>query len=99
LKLYLTDASGKEVFSLVNRGLNETDWIQGQTYKVMSAFQLAKSIPPGTYDLKIALVDQSGKPTIRLGIVGGDSDLRYRIGQIKILPSDASGGCDSSYCP
>lgn len=92
LKLYLTAGKGEEVFSEANAGIDETAWVKGQTYTLMSVFHLAKTIPPGTYDLRIALVDASGKPKIRLGIAGEDAQHRYRVGQIGILPPDAASG-------
>lgn len=99
LKLYLTDPGGKEVFSEAIPGFEQASWIEGQTYPVMSVFHLPKTVPAGLYDVRIALVDSSGKPDIRLGIVGMDQENRYTVGQIKILKSDATGVCDSAFCP
>ena len=99
LKLYLTDQGGKEVFSEAIPGFEEASWIEGQSYPVMSVFHLPKTVPAGLYDVRIALVDSSGKPAIRLGIGGMDQDNRYTVGQITILKSDATGVCDSAFCP
>jgi hypothetical protein len=99
LKLYLTSHDGKDVFSEVNKAVNESTWVKGETYPLISMFNLPKTIPPGTYDVRIALVDSSGAPAIRLGIVGEDEAHRYRVGEIQILPSDVHVKCDSAYCP
>ena len=99
LKLYLTSSDGKEIFSEVNQGVNESNWIQGETYPLMSVFHLPTTVPPGQYDVRIALVDSSGKPTIRLGIAGEDAEHRYKVGQIQILPPDSPNICLSAYCP
>ena len=99
LKLYLTNSDGKEVFGESNLGFNESAWVAGGTYPVMTVFHLPQTIPPGNYDLRLALVDASGKPRIRLGIAGEDADHRYRLGEIKILPTDAPRSCTSAYCP
>ena len=99
LKLYLTSHDGKDVFSEVNQAVNESTWVKGETYPLISVFHLLQTIPPGTYDVRIALVDSSGAPAIRLGIVGEDAAHRYKVGEIQILPSDVHVKCDSAYCP
>jgi hypothetical protein len=99
LKLYLTGSDGKEVFSEADKGFGESTWVAGSTYPVMSVFHLPQTIPPGEYDIRIALVDASGKPRIRLGIAGEDEDHRYRLGVIQILPSDAPKSCTAAFCP
>ena len=99
LKLYLTDADGREVFSESIPGLDETNWIQGRAQDVMSVFHLSKNIPAGDYDVRIALVDGTGKPAIRLPISGEDSMHRYSVGRIRIAPTDAPGVCDKAMCP
>jgi hypothetical protein len=62
-------------------------------------FNVPKTLPPGTYDIRIALVDSSGAPEIRLGIAGEDAAHRYKVGEIQILPSDVPEGCVAAYCP
>ncbi len=99
LKLYLTSKEGKEVFGQVNHAFNESTWVEGESYPITSFFQLPLTIQPATYDIRIALVDSSGKPTIRLGIAGEDSEHRYKVGEIQILPSDAPKSCVSAFCP
>jgi hypothetical protein len=80
-------------------GFNESTWVAGTTYPIMSVFHLPQTVPPGKYDIRIALVDASGKPKVRLGIAGEDADHRYRLGEIQILPSDAPKSCTTAYCP
>lgn len=98
LKLYLTNSGGKQVFAEVIEGFDETSWIQDKVYPVMSVFHLPKTLPPGTYDVRIALVDDSGQPRIRLAIAGEDALHRYRVGSIRILQTDAPNVCDSAFC-
>ena len=88
LTLYLTTALGKEAFSESIPGFDESQWVRGQTYSVMSVFHLSRDIPPGEYNVLIALADGSGKPAIRLAIAGEDSMHRYSIGHIRITPPD-----------
>ena len=99
IRLYLVDPSGKEVFSATNSAFDETNWVQGQTYRFMSVFQLTKEIPAGRYNVQIALVDSRGNPSIRLGIAGDNGMHRYTVGSIRILPKDTPGGCDNAFCP
>jgi len=86
LKVYLTDSEGNEKFSQEDRGFDQTGWVQGETYPVISVFYLPKDLPPGFYDVRIAMVDQGGKPRINLAIEGADSQKRYRLGKVRIVP-------------
>ncbi len=56
LKLYLTDAQGNEKFSEVDTNFDETAWVRGEIYPVISVFHLPKDLAPGLYDLRIALM-------------------------------------------
>jgi hypothetical protein len=49
--------------------------------------------------VRIALVDQTGKPRIRLGIQGEDPEKRYTLGTVRIAPTRSEAGCDSARCP
>jgi len=84
LKLYLTDMEGNEKFSEVDRAFDQTDWIAGETYPVISVFHLRKDLAPGTYDVRIAMVDETGNPRINLAIAGADAQKRYRLGTLRI---------------
>ncbi len=92
LKLYLTDPNGGEEFGKVDISFDERQWIRGETYSMISVFQLPKNLAPGFYDVRIALVDETGKPRIALGIEGRDSEGRYKVGEIEILPYDGPAG-------
>jgi len=100
LKLYLTDAQGNEKFSEVVTGFDETRWVQGQEYPLISVFHLPKELTPGTYEVRIALVDEgTGKPEIRLGIEGEDGQGRYKVGEIQIETYNGPAGCGKAFCP
>ena len=86
LKLYLTDDAGRERFREVDTGFDETTWVRGEIYPVMSVFHLPQNLRSGVYDVRIALVDASGKPRIRLPIAGEDAEMRYKVGTIHVLP-------------
>jgi len=99
LKLYLTDRRGGEKFSEVARGFDESDWVAGETYPVISVFHLPKNLAPGKYDVRMALAGPDGKPRIRLAISGGDSQKRYKVGQVQILPALTQKASDKGYVP
>jgi hypothetical protein len=44
-------------------------------------------LAPGTYDVRIAMVDGAGRPAIRLAIAGEEARLRYKLGTIRVLPA------------
>jgi hypothetical protein len=90
LKLYLTDAQGKEKYSELDFNLDETEWVKGESYSHISVFHLPPSLAPGEYDVRIAVVDESGKPRISLAVQGVDSEKRYRIGTVRVLPPRGS---------
>ena len=54
---------------------------------MLSVFHLRKDLPPGVYDVRIAMADSSGRPRIRLAIDGEDNQKRYRLGSVRILPA------------
>jgi hypothetical protein len=89
LKLYLTDATGKEKFSELDHAFDETAWVKGEVYPVISVVHLPKDLPPGAYDVRIALVDANGEPRIKLAIAGRDAYGRYKLGTVQVLPSEA----------
>jgi len=99
LKLYLTDSQGKEVFSEDDDSVDESAWVQGEPVSLLSVFHLKKDLAPGTYDVRIALVDRQGKPHIRLPIEGEDDQMRYRVGEIQIVPPEGKTPCDKAFCP
>jgi len=99
LKLYLTDARGNEKFSEVDSGFDESSWVRGETYPVINIFHLPKDLSPGEYDVRMALVDETGKPQINLAIQGQDAEKRYKLGTIRILPSRQASGCKVAHCP
>ncbi len=99
LKVYLTDPQGNEKFSETDRGFDEAHWVKGETYSTNSVFHLNKDLTPGVYDLRIAIVDAAGKPRINLAIQGGDSEKRYKLGTIRILPPEGQAPCEKDHCP
>jgi Domain of unknown function (DUF4832) len=98
LKLYLTDAAGLARFEELDQAFDQTSWIQSGTYPVISVFHLPRNLTPGAYDLRIALVDETGQPRIKLAIEGQDAQGRYELGAMAVPPHGVPG-CDNARCP
>jgi hypothetical protein len=64
---------------------------------VESVFSLPDKLKPGTYQLRLALVDETGNPQVRLGIDGADTLLRYRLGSV--ILSDKEELYTGVWCP
>ena len=84
LRVWLIDQNGKEVWSEVDYTFDPRPWVQGEDYRRTSVLHLSRDIPEGIYELRIAIVDESKEPKIRLGIAGRDSEGRYNIGTLKV---------------
>jgi hypothetical protein len=54
---------------------------------VERVFSLPTQLKPGIFELRLALVDETGKPQLRLTIEGVDARLRYRLGSVTITQS------------
>jgi hypothetical protein len=87
LKVYLTDSQGNEQYSQIDYDFDETPWVKGESYTRSSVINLPDSLAPGEYDVRIAVVDRSGKPRIRLAIEGEDAEKRYKLGRVRIVPA------------
>ncbi len=84
LKVYLTDSAGNTVWSGTDSAFDQRDFVRGSTYPVSSRFTLPSTVPAGTYQLRIAMVDAAGNPAITLAIAGKDAQGRYPIGNIVV---------------
>ncbi len=87
LRIYLTDASDNEKWSANDPSFTQTGWVQGEQFNVDTLVTTSDKLPPGIYDVRIAMVEATGRPRIRLAILGEDSLLRYKLGTIRILPA------------
>ena len=85
LKLYLVDHGGKLAWAGIDEKFDPRDWVNGATYAYDSVFRLPEELTPGMFDLRIALVDESGKPSVRLGIDGADDVRRCHLGSVVIV--------------
>jgi len=88
LRFYLTDAAGVVKYSAEDPSFDETSWVNGETYPVTSIFGIPRDLPPGDYDLRIALTGEKEHPRIHLAIEGDDGAMRYKLGSIRILPTN-----------
>lgn len=90
LKMYLLDKAGNIVYAEADRSFDQTGWVRNQDYDYTSVFHLPANLPPGDYDLRIAMVDWDGNPSIRLGIAGEDAFARYHLGMVSVQKSEAA---------
>jgi hypothetical protein len=59
-------------------------WLPGDAVFDGSLF-IPESLPEGTYDFRVAMLDpRTGKPAVRFGIAGRDSDGWYSEGHIRV---------------
>lgn len=78
------NSGGAVAWSEVDQKFDPRSWLAGTAHTVESAFRLPAVLTPGDYDLRVALMDEAGKPQVRLGIEGADSALRYKLGLLRI---------------
>ncbi len=86
LAVYLMDGE-RIVWSDVDKRFDQTAFVSGETYNFVSRFRLPVGIGPNIYDLRIGMVDSTGKPALNLAIAGNDGSKRYRIGTIAVMPN------------
>lgn len=84
LRVYLIDKNGQEMWSAIDHDFDPTHWKRGQMFEVFSSFALPRDLAEGTYELRVALVDPTGKPAIQLGMEGQDGQRRYTLGKVDI---------------
>ena len=88
LRIYLTDVEGQEKLSAPDRAFTPVDWVSGKEYPVTTLLRVSEKLEPGIYEVRIAITDPySGKPAVRLAVEGEDSQMRCRLGTIRILPA------------
>jgi hypothetical protein len=86
LRLYLMDSKENVAWSGVDRTFDPRPWLNGFVYSVNSEFSLPVNLKPGNYELRIALVGESGMPCVRLAIAGADETKRYLLGSVTLSP-------------
>ncbi|MBN2290126.1 MAG: DUF4832 domain-containing protein [Candidatus Glassbacteria bacterium] len=69
---------------VVDTGIDITGWLPGPV-PLQAGITVPQDLPPGEYELGIALLDpQSGKPGIRLAVRGRDEDGWYRLSRVRV---------------
>ncbi len=80
LELSLLDAQGK-IVAQTRTGIDPRSWLPGEV-SCEGAIEVSAGLKPGAYGIGLALIDSSGRPSIRLAIDHPEQDLRYRIGAV-----------------
>lgn len=89
LRVYLINSIGEDVWSAVDNNFDSTNWCRGNVYEVFSSFTVW-NVPSGSYELRIALINHQGEPTILLGMDGDDGEKRYSIGKLEVCGEPCS---------
>ena len=87
LRAYLVNAAGETVWSGLDKRWNGSDIIEERTSAKNSMWTLPRRLPQGNYSLRVALVDRTGRPAVKLNIAGSDSNGgfgRYELGTIRV---------------
>lgn len=87
LKVYLLDKDGNEAASSVNEKFDARTILNGDITDFYTKVNLPKDIKEGKYKVAAAIVDETGKPAISLGMAGNDGNKRYALGEIEITAS------------
>jgi hypothetical protein len=68
-------------------GADITAWLPGDNL-FDGAVKVPANVPPGPYELGLALVDpQSQQPKLKLAIAGRDDEGWYAMGKIRVEPT------------
>lgn len=68
----------------VDESFDQRAFVAGEQYHVVSEFTLPDELAEGAYALRIAMLDGTGAPALRLAIQGEDNALRYRLGKLEV---------------
>ena len=90
LAVYLM-AGDRVVWQGADERFDQTCFVSGQSYEVRSRFRLPADLPPGQYELRLAMVDEQGEPALALAMEGADRRRRYPVGPVSVqaLPGAA----------
>ena len=82
LALRLIGPDGSEILMT---GADINSWLPGDNLYDGKVF-VPSDIPPGEYELALAIVDENQKPRVRLAIEGRRNDGWYRLGTVQVIP-------------
>ena len=83
LILVLADAEGKPIASCTTEPLETSKWLKGNTYKIARDARF-RGVAPGTYDLRIGLIDPATSKPVGLPLKDPASAGSYRVGRIRV---------------
>lgn len=95
IKWFITDKKGNELCSAIDAGpsINHKGdfWIMEKEHTMTYSLALPESLPPGSYDLRVAMINTTTPcvPYIRLAIKGQDDQGRYNLGTVTITKPQA----------
>ncbi len=88
LKVIFADpTTGIESWSGIDANFDQRQWLKGEFHDVVSSFVLPSGLPFGSYDVRIAMVDEAGNPRIELAMPEG-ANKTYKIGTVTVAAQD-----------
>lgn len=72
------------VWRIAAPGFDQRYMVSGETYDFTSDVVLPETLEPGEYELRVAMVDETGAPALRLAIAGDDGQQRYPLGKVVV---------------
>jgi uncharacterized protein DUF4832/glycosyl hydrolase family 42 (putative beta-galactosidase) len=83
LMLVLAGSDGKPIASCTTEPLETSKWLKGNTYKMTCGARF-RGVGPGTYDLRIGLIDPVTSKPVGLPLRDPAGDGSYRVGRIRV---------------
>ncbi|MFC1736651.1 DUF4832 domain-containing protein [Candidatus Hydrogenedentota bacterium] len=83
--LYLLEQSGKPVAAIKQATADLTKWYESDDHEVdFFILKPETGVKPGEYNVAAAIMNESGRPVVQLGIQGDDGHKRYVLGTIEL---------------
>ncbi len=70
------------VWQGIDPDFDQTNFLSGQSYDIVSRFQLPSDLPPDSYELRLSMVNSDNRPALNLAMEGMDAEKRYGLGDL-----------------
>jgi hypothetical protein len=85
LRISLLDGDNNEVHAVTDTSFDARTFVLGETTRHHVSYSVPDTLPDGSYTVAVSIVDETGMPSIRMGMAGeiGDS-MMYALGTVGI---------------